>query len=80
MRPAYEPPTNKNRSPHHESYYNTQGDDEQLGGLANSEGITNKNFYEMLEIVLVFNSPYTVTIAGGDIVPQDGVQLQPGKY
>ena len=33
----------------------------------------------MLEILLVFDSPYTV-ILGGDIVPRDGAELQPGNY
>lgn len=43
------------------------------------EGITNKNFHDMLEILLVFDSPYTL-ILGGDIVPRDGAELQPGNY
>lgn len=34
----------------------------------------------MLEIILVFRSPYTLTLAGGDIVSKDGAVLQPGSY
>lgn len=59
--------------------YNANGDNELLGGLSNTQGITNKNFYEMLEIVLVFASPYTLRLAG-DIVPRDGTELQRGDY
>lgn len=33
----------------------------------------------MLEILLVFDSPYTLVL-GGDIVPRDGAELQPGNY
>ena len=59
--------------------YRATGDNEQLGGLANTQGITNKNFHDMLEIILVFSSPYTLTLAD-DIVPKDDAQLQPGNY
>lgn len=59
--------------------YNANGDKELLGGLSNTQGITNKNFYEMLEIVLVFAGPYTLKLAG-DIVPRDGAELQRGDY
>lgn len=59
--------------------YSATGANEQLGGLINTRGITNKNFYEMLEIVLVFASPYTLTLTG-EIVPRDGAELQRGDY
>lgn len=59
--------------------YNANGDNELLGDLSNTQVITNKNFYEMLEIVLVFTSPYTLTLAG-DIVPRDGAELHRGDY
>lgn len=42
--------------------YNAKGDNEQLGGLINTRGITNKNFHDMLEILLVFDSPYTLIL------------------
>ena len=59
--------------------YRATGDNEQLGGLVNTRGITHQNFYDMLEIILVFRSPYTLTLAG-DIVPRDDAELQPGDY
>lgn len=54
------------------NFYNTKGDKEQLGGLVNTQGITNKTFHKMLELLEVFDSPYTRTLAGDDIVPKDG--------
>lgn len=60
--------------------YRATGDNEQLGGLVNTRGITNKNFYDMLEIILVFRSPYTLTLAGSHIVPEDGAPLKCGNY
>ena len=60
--------------------YRATGDNKQLGGLVNTRGITNKNFHDMLEIILVFRSSYTLTLAGGYIVPKDGAPLQSGNY
>lgn len=60
---------------------NAKGDNEELGGLAsNTQGITKHDFSGMLEILLVFHSPKSLTLAGADIVPKDGAELQPGKY
>lgn len=59
--------------------YNAQGHKEELGGLGNIQGITNKNFHDMLEILPVFHGPYTPTLASDDIFPKDGAELQPGK-
>lgn len=39
--------------------------------------MTNKNFYEMLEILLFFES---LALAGGDTVPKDSAELRPGIY
>ena len=60
--------------------HNAKGDDKQLGGLVNTQGITNKNFHDMLEILLIFDSPYTLALAGGDIVPKTGAGLQSRNY
>lgn len=51
-----------------------------LGGLVNTKGISNKNFHDMIEILLVFGSPYTLALAGGDTVPKDDAELKPGNY
>ncbi|MCJ1341921.1 hypothetical protein MMC31_000099, partial [Peltigera leucophlebia] len=43
-----------------------KGDNTVLGGLVNTNGITNKNFYAMIEIILVFESSYTLALGGDD--------------
>ena len=60
--------------------YNAKGDNKVLGGLVNTNGITNKNFYDMIEILLVFDSPYTLTLAGDGTVPKDDAEVKPGNY
>lgn len=60
--------------------FNGQGTNEQLGGLVNNEGITNNNFFEMLEILLIFRSYYTLRLESGGMVPHDDAKLRDGKY
>ncbi len=60
--------------------YNGQGNNKQLGGLVNNEGITNNNFFGMLEILLIFRSSYTLRLKSGGMVPHDDAQLLDGKY
>lgn len=60
--------------------YNGQGNNEQLGGLVNNEGITNNNFFGMLEILLIFRSSYTLRLESGGMVLHDDAQLLDGKY
>lgn len=57
-----------------------KGDTKVLGGLANTNGITNKNFYAMIEIILVFESSYTLSLGGDDEVPKDDAEMKPGDY
>lgn len=59
--------------------YNGQGNNEQLGGLVNNEGITNNNFFGMLEILLIFRSSYTLRLESGGVVHHDDAQLLDGK-
>lgn len=51
-----------------------KGDNKVLGG------ITNKNFYAMIEIILVFESSYTLALGGDDEVPRDDAEMKPGDY
>lgn len=37
-------------------------------------------FKDMSEILLVFDSPYTLALAGGETFSKDGAELKPGKY
>lgn len=51
-----------------------------LGGLANVNDITNNNFYTMIEILVVFENTYTLTLGGADEVPRDDVGMKLGNY
>lgn len=41
---------------------------------------TNKNYYHMIEILLVFKSLYTLALAGNGKVSKDGTKVKPGNY
>lgn len=60
--------------------YNDQGNNEQLGGLVNNEGITNNNFFKMLKILLIFRNSYSLRLESGGMVPHDDAQLLDGNY
>ncbi len=57
-----------------------KSDNNLLGGLVNINGITNKNFYTMIEILLVFESTYILVLGGDDEVPRDDAEMKPGNY
>ncbi len=59
--------------------YRANGDNKVLGGLVNIKGITNRNFYHMIEILLVFDSTYTFEYEG-ETVRKDDAELKPGNY
>lgn len=51
-----------------------------LGGLHLTNGITNILFYSMIEIILLFQSPFFLKDENGIIVERNEHPLQPGKY
>ena len=51
-----------------------------LGGLALTNGITNANFYAMIDILFLFGSTFFLRDEGGNAVERNGQALQPGKY
>ncbi|PUU82971.1 hypothetical protein B9Z19DRAFT_966080 [Tuber borchii] len=53
-----------------------------VAGLLLTEGITNENFYGMIEITFILKGPgsYTLRFQGGTVVGRDKNPLQPGKY
>ena len=57
-----------------------KGDDNLLGGLVNTKGVTNKNFYAMIEILLVFESTYSLALGGVGEAPRDDAEIKPGNY
>lgn len=51
-----------------------------LGGLVCTEGMTNRNFYSMVEIMFEFDSPFGLRKPGGEAIPRDDQCLEPGNY
>ena len=51
-----------------------------LGGLMVNNGMTNANFYSMVEIVFIFDNDYTLSSESGATVQRDDHPLQAGKY
>lgn len=51
-----------------------------LGGLLLTNGVTNHIFYSMIEILLVFQSPFSLQGEGGNAIKRNNHPLQPGSY
>jgi len=51
-----------------------------IGGLRRTNGMTNANFYSMVEITYILDKDYKLRYEGGTIVKRDDNPLQPGKY
>lgn len=60
--------------------YNANDPTEALGGLTLTNGVTNANFYSMVEIICIFNHDYSIRDDGGTTVQRDNHPLQPGNY
>ena len=51
-----------------------------IGGLIVTNGMTNDNFYSMVEITFILDKDYKLRYEGGTTVPRDDKPLQLGKY
>lgn len=51
-----------------------------LGGLILTNGVTNTNFYMMVEILIFFTASFEIQNEGGDTIERNDDPLQPGKY
>lgn len=53
-----------------------------LGGLILTNGVTNSNFYSMVEVICIIGGDYFLRLGdeGGIVVQRDDGPLQPGKY
>lgn len=62
--------------------YNANDPDTVLGGLILTNGVTNANFYSMVEIIFNFDEDYVLQLAneGGIMIQSDDNPLQPGNY
>lgn len=52
----------------------------ELGGLILIPGVTNQNFHSMIEIILLFEGPFSVQDENKVTVARDDNPLVPGKY
>jgi len=60
--------------------YSGSNQDMVLGGLVLNKGMTNYNFYSMVEICFIFENDYTLLYENEVAVPRDDAPLQAGKY
>lgn len=60
--------------------YKVNNSTEVLGGLVLTNGITNTNFYSMVEILLIFTSTFFLRDERNTPIPKDSNSLQPGNY
>jgi hypothetical protein len=64
--------------------YNPDDLAKPLGGLVVTNGITNANFYAMIEVFVFFSSPFVLrhedVTDGLRDIPRDEQALQPGNY
>ena len=73
------PPTNRSggRNVH---IYDANDSGTVLGGLILTTGVTNANFYSMVEILFIFASTFFLQDEGETKIERDDHPLQPGKY
>jgi hypothetical protein len=60
--------------------YDTNNPTVVLGGLILSNGVTNTNFYSMVEILIIFTSTFFLQDETGTRIQKNNYPLQPGKY
>jgi hypothetical protein len=51
-----------------------------LGGLILTNGVTNANFYSMVEILVLFTSDFELRDKGDTKIERNDDPLQPGRY
>jgi hypothetical protein len=60
--------------------YDTNDPDTVLGGLYVNNGVTNANFYSMVETIIFFSNDYFLRDEGSNTILRDDHPLQPNKY
>ncbi len=61
-------------------FYDAENPEEELGGLVLTNGITNNNFYSILDILLACDEPFSLRDENKILVGKDNYALQAGKY
>jgi len=60
--------------------YDAEDPDKVLGGLILTNGVTNANFYSMVEILIIFGGHFSLLDDSGTKINRDDNPLQPGNY
>jgi hypothetical protein len=61
--------------------YDANDPDEVLGGLVLTNGVTNANFYSMVEIMIILvGGGFSLLDGGGTKIKRNDDPLQPGSY
>ena len=60
--------------------YDAKDPGKVLGGLILTNGVTNANFYSMVEILIIFSGDFSLLDDSGTKINRDDNPLQPGNY
>jgi hypothetical protein len=60
--------------------YDAKDPDRVLGGLILTNGVTNANFYSMIEILIIFGGDFSLLDGVGTKIKRDDGPLQSGNY
>lgn len=61
--------------------YDSKDPTKVLGGLVLTNGVTNANFYFMIEILFIFTTTFELQLNEADAtIPRNGDPLQAGNY
>jgi hypothetical protein len=60
--------------------FNANDRNTTIGGLILTDGVTNANFYAMIEIIVIVTSDFTLRNESDVIIKTDSSPLQPGNY
>jgi hypothetical protein len=80
------PPQSSTMPPRNRSFgrdvhiYDTNDRTTALGGLMLTNGVTNANFYSMVEILILFTRTFELQNEDGTKIQKNDDPLQPGNY
>lgn len=64
--------------------YDAREPNQELGGLLLTNGVTNENLYDMIDIILIIHGTFILQHNSNNLaaseVPKDNTSLQPGDY
>ena len=60
--------------------YDARDPNNVLGGLILTNGVTNDNFYQMIDILFIFHSEFSLRHENGSTIQKNDDPMRPGKY